>query len=366
LPAAALAFGTFGSVKPHDTGGEVWDMAIGDMNRDGNADVLAVNDSSSCPGTVSGDISLLLGKGNGSFKPPVTMSDSHGPEGIAIGNFNGDKYKDFAVANWDCGSSSSSVWIFLGKKGGGFKVAQKIPLGPGAYRIRTADLNGDGKTDLVVGNFNSTGPDAVAVLLGKGNGTFSVPHYYASSGGVYGLAVGRMTSSKRPDVVTADFHDTVCVLLSRRNGSLGTAKCKSTAAAGNAVDPALGDFNRDGKMDVAVADLTGNRVLVLLGNGDGTLQDAIPTAAPTGVGPDDIVAGDFNRDGKLDVAIANNNSPYGTTVFLGKGNGHFKPGVTYTGSTTGEVITSGNLNSDKGSDLAVGTSTGVDVFLNKP
>lgn len=365
--AAAVGLGTFGKfgkVKTIATGGVVYGLAIGDMNGDGKADILASNDDSTCP-TASGHISLLLGKGNGSFKPAITLPDSNGPEGIAIGNFNGDKYKDFAVANYNCGVSSS-VWIFLGKKGGGFKLKQKITVGPGAWLVRAVDLTGDGKTDLVVGNYNSSGPHAVAVLLGNGNGTFSAPKYYSSSGGVDGLAVGRMTSSKRPDVVTRDGSDNVCVLLTRANGSLKAPKCKSTSGGGGAYNSvALGDFNHDGKLDVAVADYIGERVLTFLGNGNGTLRNPIATPAGT-LGPNGIVAGAFNRNGKLDVAIASYNSPYGTGVFLGKGNGKFKAPASYAGSNHGEDIAAGNLNADKAPDLVVGTDSGVDIFLNRP
>jgi FG-GAP-like repeat len=366
VAGTAFGFGTFGTVHTVSTGGVVYGIAIGDMNHDGKADVLVPNDSST-GGVASGHISLLLGKGSGGFKPAITIHDPRGPEGVAIGDFNGDGRKDFAVANYNgcCTSTNqTSVEIFLGKLGGGFKDTGRISVGPGAWLIRAADLNRDGKIDLVVGDFNST-TKAVAVLLGRGNGTFRAPHYYPSSGGVYGLALGRMNGNKRPDVVTSDGNDTACVLLTTLTGSLAAPRCKSTSGAGNAYSSvALGDFNRDGKLDVALADFTGSRVLTLLGNGNGTLQPALPTSTP--FGPNGIVAGDFNRDGKLDVAIGDDSSPYGAGVLLGNGNGTFQAPASYSGSDVAETIAAGRLNADKGLDLLVGTNSGVDVFLNQP
>ncbi len=364
----AFAFGTFGPVTTIPTGGTVYGVALGDLNGDGKADILATNDSS--VGTPSGHVSLLLGKGNGTFKPEIKIRDPRGPEGVTIGNFNGDKYKDFAVANYNLYSTThkSSVEIFLGKKGGGFKDAGRISVGPGAWQIRAADFNGDGKTDLVVGNYDSTGARALAILLGKGNGTFRAPKYYRTpSGAAAGLAVGRMNGDKRPDVVTASYNAArVCVFLTRANGTLGGSKCKSPAGAGNSYSSvALGDFNRDGKLDVALANYNGGDVLTLLGNGNGTLQAA--TASPTtGAGPNGIAVGDFNRDHKLDVATGNYLSPYGASVLFGKGDGTFKSPNSYSGSASAQAVVAGRLNGDKGLDLAVGTTSGVDVFLNQP
>lgn len=368
FPVGALAFGTFGPVDTIATGGIVYGVAIGDLNRDGKADILASNDSSGT--TPSGHISLLLGKGDGTFKPEIKIRDPRGPEGVVIGNFNGDQYKDFAVANYNLYGTTraSSVEIFFGKKGGGFKDAGRINVRPGAWLIDAADFNGDHKTDLVVGNYDSTGAKAVAILLGKGNGSFSGPKYYATpSGAIAGLDVGRMNGDKRPDVVTSNYNDgTVCVLLARSNGTLRAPKCKSPAGAGNSYNSlALGDFNRDGKLDVSLASYNGNDVLTLLGNGNGSLQKA--TSSPSIVSrPNGIVASDFNRDRKLDVATANYFAPFGASVLFGNGDGTFNPSTTYAGSDTAQVIAAGKLNADKGPDLVVGTSSGVDVFLNQP
>src|SRR5207302_7078824 len=106
----------------------------------------------------------------------------------------------------------------------------RIGVGPGAWLIRAADLNRDGKIDLIVGDFKpSNTHGALAVLLGKGDGTFRAPHYYPSGGVVvYGLGVGRMNADERPDVGTASASDTACVLLTRADGRLKPRKCTQT------------------------------------------------------------------------------------------------------------------------------------------
>jgi hypothetical protein len=368
FPMGALAFGTFGPVNPIPTGGVVWGVAIGDLNRDGKADILAGNDSSVTK--PSGHISLLLGKGDGTFKPEIKIRDPRGPEGVVIGNFNGDTYKDFAVANYNLYGTThtSSVEIFLGKKGGSFKDAGRINVGPGAWLIDSADFNGDHKSDLVVGHYDSTGAKAVAILLGKGNGSFRAPKYYAApSGAIAGLGVGRMNGDKRPDVVTANYNSgTVCVLLTRSNGTLRAPKCKSPAGAGDSYNSvALGDFNRDGKLDVSLASYNGDDVLTLLGNGNGTLQKATSSPSITSR-PNGIVASDFNRDHKRDVAIGNYFAPFGASVLFGNGDGMFNAPNAYPGSSRAEALAAGRLNKDKGPDLVVGTTSGLDVFLNQP
>jgi hypothetical protein len=352
--ATALGFGGFKSVKTLPNSGIDYGVAVGDVNGDGKADIVAANGE-------HGDdhVSYFRGRGDGTFRPEQSLPAGTNPDGVAIGSLNGDRRKDIAVANY----ADDTVSILLQKADGDFRDGGTLDAGPGAWQVAITDLNRDGRPDLVTGNYDSTGPDAVSVLLGQAGGGFEAHDDYAANGGSYGIAVGRMNADKRPDVLSIDPDGNPSVLLGKADGSLGGAHTRIIGGGGQAFDPDLGDFNRDGKLDVALADWEQSQVLVLLGKGDGTLRPQI--AKPTATGPNAVEAGDFNRDGKLDLAVGLYDAPYGAQVLPGRGNGTFRAPKSYEGADVVEALASGRLNGDKGADLVAGTDSGLDIFLNK-
>lgn len=357
LVLAGTAFG-FGLFKPGHTfitGGRSYAVAIGDLNRDGKADIVAATEE-----TGNDRVSVFRGRENGTFQPEISLPAGTSPEGVAIGDLNGDRRKDILAANYD----DSTVSVLIQKTNGQFRDGGTLGAGPGAWQVAIADLNRDGRPDIVTANYSSSGPDAVSVLLGKGAAQFRAHQDYASGDGPYGFAIGRMNADKRPDVVTIDSDGNPSVLLAKSNGALGAPK-NQTVPGGDSYDPALGDFNRDGNLDVAIANYTDETVMVLRGSGDGRLKPPISTGA-TALGPNAMAAGDFNRDGKLDLAVGFYKSPFGFAIYRGKGNGQFKPAQLYPGSDKAEAIAPGRLNGDKGLDVVIGTDGGVDFFLNKP
>jgi hypothetical protein len=172
--------------------------------------------------------------------------------------------------------------------------------GSGAQAVAAADLTGDGKVDLVVANVYS---NTVTVLLGKGDGTFKPGVDYSTGLNPYSVVAGDVNGDGKLDLVLATAN-TISVLLGNGDGTFQGHTQYPTGPAPNAL--ALGDFNHDGKLDVATANndsnLTGT-VSVLLGNGDGTFRPHVDYG--TGVGPYSVAVGDFNKDGKLDLAVAN-------------------------------------------------------------
>src|SRR5207249_1412111 len=141
--------------------------------------------------------------------------------------------------------------------------------GRGAISNVSADLNGDGKADIVTANAFA---DTVSVLLGLGDGTFLARRDYAVFALPQGMAAGDLNEDGILDLVVADSSTAgfVSVLLGRGDGTFATHAEYPTAANPDSV--ALGDFNGDGKADLAVAILGGRIIPVLLGNGDGTFQ----------------------------------------------------------------------------------------------
>ncbi len=354
LVGAAFGFGSFKSAGTLDSGGSVYAIVLTDLNGDGKKDLVAGNGEND-----DDHVSVYPGKKNGKFGPEVRLEAGAAPEGVSVGDINGDRRKDIVAANFE----DSTISIFLQRKKGTFKDGGTLPGGPGSWLVELTDLNRDKKLDMVVGNYDSVGDDAVSVLLGKGNGKFKSRVDYAAGAESYGIAVGKMNGDKRPDVVSTAGDGTTSVLLTKRNGTLKSA-IQRTAPGGDSFDPALGDFNGDRKRDVAAGNYDDGTVMVFLGNGKGKLKAPISTSAGE-LGPNGHEAGDFNRDGELDLAVALFEEPYGLAILRGKGDGSFKPPKVYPGTDIGYVATAGRINGDKGLDVIVGTETGLDLFFNK-
>jgi len=216
------------------------------------------------------------------------------PSDVALGEFNGDGRPDLAVAN----QGSNTVSIALGTAGGGFGPTVNFPTGTKPVRIAAGDVNNDGKQDLVTANLGTGTAGDLSLLLGNGDGTFQLPVPIAA-------------------------------------GSLP-------------VDLVLGDWNGDGKLDLAVADSSGNAVVVRLGNGNGSFQP--PVSLPTGTfSSASIVAVDLNGDGKLDL-VTNG------AIFLGNGDGSFQPAVNFAAGSQPSLVRTGDLNRDGKPDLVTASN----------
>jgi hypothetical protein len=164
----SLGDGTFAPVKTLTSGGQgTIDVAIGDLNRDGRPD-LAV-----AIGSGTGEIGLFFNRGDGGFSPMVSKSVTplgNAPTQIAVGDLNGDGWLDVASAH----SSSGTLGVFLGARDGGLLAQRSYDAGTGLETLRLGDLNGDGTLDAVLTNgvINGSSEQSVSVLLGNGDGTF--------------------------------------------------------------------------------------------------------------------------------------------------------------------------------------------------
>jgi hypothetical protein len=410
--------GTFATHVDYPVGGAVAGIAVGDFNNDGKLDIVVVY------GFDPAKVAVLLGNGDGTFKPytPTTAGSQGGS--IAVGDFNGDGKLDVAVS--DNESTIPGVDIMLGNGDGTFKAPVSYATAADPRMVITADFNGDGKLDLATTNAES---ETISVLLGNGDGTFQahMDNSTAIAASCISLAAGALSDNRRLDIVAGcQAEGEVVVLISNGNGTFKPAKAYPVPAGVDRV--VLGDFNGDGKLDVAVTNAgTYDMVSVLPGTGSGTLK--APVVFGTNYGPSGIAAADFNGDGKLDIVTSDDGAPFGFTIatisvllsngrdlfaartdypvtteslsgayngiaaadlagngkadlivpityadvpyefsiLKNKGNGTFDAPVSYTLPTGPDAVVAGDFNNDHKADIAIvnfGGSGSISVLLN--
>jgi hypothetical protein len=260
--------------------------------------VNACGEDPRCLVTSTGTISILLGKGDGTFETKVDYGTGDFPGVVALADVNADGNLDLVVTN----AGSNTVSVLLGKGDGAFGPKADYPTGNGPDWVAVGDFNGDGKLDLAVANYYDA---TVSVLLGNGDGTFQSRQDYATGRGAGGGTVGDFNGDGKLDLAVPNFDDnTVSVLLGNGDGTFGAKADYVTGSAPVSVSAA--DLNGDDKPDLVVANNGSDTVSVLFGNGDGTFQTHSDYA--TGHLPTDVAVGDFNRDGRLDLAVSDSES----------------------------------------------------------
>ena len=355
VPLRALADTvSFTSAGDYRVGDHPQCVALGDFNRDGVRDLAISN-------AATNDVSVLLGNGNGTFQAPRAFPTGGGPTAVVVGDFNGDGIQDLATTD----SQANTISLLMGIGDGTFTAPVSIPAGGSNPNFAVvADFNGDGFPDLGVATWGGSASTTVSVLLGNGNGTFQSARTFAVQRGPLWITAGDFNGDGRQDLAVANFNnDSVSVLLGNGDGNFQPAR--NFPAPGAAVVKA-GDFNRDGRQDLAVADYFSNRVWILLGNGDGTFQPG--QSFDVGVGPVDIATGDFNGDGAQDLAVPNwdRNSGRLVSVLLGNGDGTFQPAQNLVAGAGVVAVAVEDFNADGRQDVAVANYNWgtLSVFLN--
>jgi hypothetical protein len=292
--------------------------------------------------------------GSGEFAAQTTYAAGSLPWSITSADLDGDGDTDLAITN----ASSHTISVLPGNGDGTFANQATYGTADGPYGLAAADLDGDGNMDLATANSY----DNISILLGNGDGTFAAQTSYPAGDGPRSIAAADLDGDGDADLVAAnETTDNISVLLG--NGD-GTFTAQTTYATGDSPrSAAITDLNGDGDLDLAIANGYSSDISVLLGNGDGSFVDQIAYGA--GNYPGFVVAADLDGDGDGDLAAVNNYSD-DVSVLLGAGDGTFAAQATYATGDYPTSITAADLDGDGDNDLAVvnATSGNVSVLLN--
>jgi hypothetical protein len=325
-------------------------IAVGDFNHDGKLDLAVA--ASCCP---DGGVAILLGNGDGTFRPPVNYAAGAGPISIVAADFNHDGNLDLAVAT----GLNTYVSILMGNGDGTFQPATQTP--PLSYPIfvSVGDFNGDGIPDLITVLSGNIG--GVSVLLGNGDGTFQSAITTQPSFVVATIGVGDFNGDGKLDLVTSGqfgVKATVNILLGNGDGTFTAGASYTGDSSPNSI--AVADFNDDHKLDFAVANLEGVGIGVWIGNGDGTFQQGVNYSTPF---PICVTSARLNGDSKVDLEVANFDG--GVSVLIGNGDGTFQTASFYPGGKGDEFVAVGDFNGDRKPDLVLADGVNhVTVLLN--
>ena len=330
-------------------GSSLRSITAGDLNRDGKIDLVLADSN-------GGSVVILLGNGDGTFATGTPITGLGTPFSAAIGDVNGDGIPDLAVAN----QTDNSLSIHIGNGSGGFTTGTPVTAGISAPNAVTlADLNGDGNLDLVVANSTSN----TVVLRGNGSGGFTANFTGPTSGAnsAWSDTVGDLNGDGRPDIVQVNWsyygQSSIAVFLQTAAGTFPSTP--ATYTIGNAAYWAvIGDFTGDGKPDIAAVNGGASNVSLLTNSaaGDGTFTVTGPFG--TQFGPQGLVAGDFNGDGRLDLATPNYNSNSvtllsNTSSCSSASCGIFAAASTFSAATDPSAVATGDFNKDGILDLAI-------------
>ena len=284
--------GGFGGVLRSLVGGTPSSLAVGDWNKDGRLDVATVN-------AAQDGMSILLGDGSGLFGTLRQLVTGISPRQVVAADINRDTNLDLVVVN----NVSGTVQIFYGDGLGIFSLATTLFTGSGPLSLAVADLNADARPDIMVCAYNA---DRVNVFLQGGSGSYGTPASLNTGFGPRAVVPADVDGNGILDLVVTQSRiplvGSVAILYGAGGGAFGAPQVFNTGPTPNA--GVTGDFNKDGRIDVVALSLTGDTMSVLQNMGSGAFLVANKVDLPSGAFPHDVIAADFNRDGKVDFASA--------------------------------------------------------------
>ena len=353
--------GTFAPTKDYATDVYPASVTTADLNGDGKADIIMSYVNSDRPG---GSVAVLMSNSEGTFAPKTEYSTGYYtyPSAVTTADVNGDGQTDLVVTGADSFSNAGIVSIWLNNDEGVFTSAADYAIPNSAQLVMVTDLNSDGMVDIVTKDLgvDSTGSYSISVLMNKGDGTFTPKTDYPLTGDIRSIAVIDLNGDDKADLIVtgmdySTFHSKLSVLMNNGDGTFGPQKDYAMDGSLNAVTTA--DLNGDDKADLIVTGMDystfHSKLSVLMNNGDGSFAPQQEYVIATNI--QSVTVNDLNGDGNADIIVTGSYDYYNNTskvsVLLNKGDGSFAQKTDY--AIDGSLNTVTDLNGDGKADLIV-------------
>jgi RHS repeat-associated protein len=313
-----------------------YSLAAADLNGNGILDAVTANYDDNT-------VSVLIGRGDGSFEPQTAFEVGAGPYSVAVADINGDGIPDLVTANYN----DNTVSVLAGRGDGTFEPQTTFEVGGGACSVAVADLNDDGIPDLVTANYND---NTVSVLVGRGDGTFEPQTTFDVGVSPWSVAIADLNGNGIPDLVTANYNDNaVSVLMGHGDATFAAHRTFDVGHQPTFV--AIADLNGNGIPDLVTADYREYTISVLMGRGDGIFEEQ--TTFEVANRTEAVAIVDVNRDGIPDLVTAEGSDGY-ISVLIGQGDGTFAEHATFQPGTFPMSLAIADLNGDGIPDLLTG------------
>jgi hypothetical protein len=320
-------------------------LIIDHLDDDSHLDMIVANQQADI---AEGSVSVLLGRGDGTFLDEKRSGMWRETGAVAVGELTGDEHKDIVVGLNDV----RRFVILRGDGSGQFTPQAYLAAGDGSKSVAIADFNGDGHGDVAAANRATAD---ITVVLGNGDGSFLSAGTVPTGEEPLSLVASDLNNDRLADLITANFgSNDASVLMAVGDGSFSPLENIQTGVRPESV--ATGDFDGDGVVDLVVANRGSDDLLVLTGRGDGRFDPVFLLEEIWC--PREVVVGDLNNDTRLDLAVKSSATPAfcgapRVAVHLGLGDGSFRPEAAYSVGIYPYSIAIGDLDEDGRNDIAL-------------